>query len=262
ALLFGICRDLQALFNEEREMISKTMAFAKMIMKAMKTHANPELTHDFKDNYLQLRCIIPCAIEKVQNICDDMLQSDNLDDFDKTALTSRCREILLLGFRFGFEFHKEMSEFVPKEGRKKSTLSMVQFAHLWMKFTQERCERGRGKRPRWANQGLEFLLTVCEPQNTMHLTEDEFEELKKSMDLCISHVIGSSGPLTPESALTTASPKLTVDLVRPFSRARGASPSPRPTYKSQRSNSRKPSLDQSVTSTPGSESGESSPQFQ
>ncbi|KAK9730503.1 MEKK4 N-terminal [Popillia japonica] len=261
SLLFSVCRDLQNLFNEERDMISKTMIFSKMVLKAMKSYVNPELTHDFKDNYLQLRCMIPTAIEKVQNICDGMLSTDNLDDFEKNALTSRCREILLQGFRFGFEFHKEMSEFIPQEGRKKLTLSMVQFAHLWMKFTQERCERGRGKRPRWANQGLEFLLTVCEPQNTMYLSENEFEELKKSMDLCISHVIGSNGPLTPESALLTASPKLTVELVRPFSRARGASPSPKPTYRSQRSNSRKPSLDQSITSTPGSENGESSPQF-
>lgn len=49
--------------------------------------------------------MIPTAIEKVQNICDGMLSTDNLDDFEKNALTSRCREILLQGFRFGFEVH-------------------------------------------------------------------------------------------------------------------------------------------------------------
>jgi len=47
-----------------------------------------------------------------------------------------------------------------------------------------------GMRPRWANQGMEFLLTVCEPANTRYLTEDEFEDLKKTMDDCISHLIG------------------------------------------------------------------------
>lgn len=45
-------------------------------------------------------------------------------------------------------------------------------------------------RPRWANQGMEFLLAVCEPANTRYLTENEFEDLKKTMDDCISHLIG------------------------------------------------------------------------
>lgn len=52
---------------------------------------------------MQLRCTIPCAIGKVQNICDEMLLAENLDDSEKLTLTSRCREILLQGFRFGFE---------------------------------------------------------------------------------------------------------------------------------------------------------------
>ncbi|XP_063540069.1 mitogen-activated protein kinase kinase kinase 4 [Cydia strobilella] len=69
--------------------------------------------------------------------------------------------------------------------------AIVCFARCWMRFVLERCERGRGRRPRWASQGLEFLMLACDPYNTRHLTDEEFEELKHLMDGCISHVIGS-----------------------------------------------------------------------
>lgn len=115
-----------------------------------------------------------------------------------------------------------------------------------MKFVQERCERGRGMRPKWAYQGLDFLLTVCDPKHTRFLSEAEFEDLKKDMDACISHVIGTTAPHTPDSGLHSASPRPALDHMRSLqSRSRGSSPSPRPTYKSQRSNSsRKTSMEQ------------------
>lgn len=102
---------------------------------------------------------------------------------------------------------------------------------------------GRGMRPRWAYQGMEFLLTVCEPDNTQHLSEEIFENLKKEMDICISHVIGTAGSPTPDSGFHTISPRTSLEQIR--SRSRGSSPSTRPTYKSQRSGaSRKTSVEQ------------------
>ncbi|GBP74936.1 hypothetical protein EVAR_54258_1 [Eumeta japonica] len=87
--------------------------------------------------------------------------------------------------------------------------AIIQFAKSWMKFVVERCDRGRGLRPRWASQGLEFLMLACDPCNTRHLTDDEFEELKNLMDGCISHVIGSTpkGPRQPEPAATPPPPR-------------------------------------------------------
>ncbi|CAG5034143.1 unnamed protein product [Parnassius apollo] len=74
-----------------------------------------------------------------------------------------------------------------------------------MRFVMERCERGRGRRPRWASQGLEFLMLACDPYNTKHLSDEEFEELKQLMDACISHVIGSRpAPLGPPQAPSSA----------------------------------------------------------
>ncbi|XP_064072622.1 uncharacterized protein LOC113401503 [Vanessa tameamea] len=78
--------------------------------------------------------------------------------------------------------------------------AVVQFARCWMSFVVERCERGRGLRPRWASQGLEFLMLACDPYNTKHLSDEEFEELKQQMDGCISHVVGSRAAAASQPA--------------------------------------------------------------
>lgn len=88
-------------------------------------------------------------------------------------------------------------------------------------------------RPRWAYQGMEFLLTICEPNNTQHLSEEIFENLKVEMDVTISHVIGTSATNTPDSGFLAISPRTSLEHIR--SRSRGTSPNTRPTYKSQRS---------------------------
>jgi hypothetical protein len=61
------------------------------------------------------------------------------------------------------------------DAHEKLSLGMISFAQQWMCFVKERCEQGRGFRPRWANQGFDFLVTVCEPQNTNFLDDRQFE---------------------------------------------------------------------------------------
>ncbi|XP_022825784.1 mitogen-activated protein kinase kinase kinase 4 isoform X2 [Spodoptera litura] len=90
--------------------------------------------------------------------------------------------------------------------------AIIHFARCWMHFVVERCDRGRGLRPRWASQGLEFLMLACDPRNTKHLSEEEFEELKSLMDGCISHVIGSR----PAPHPPTHSPRPRPRLASPF----------------------------------------------
>ncbi|XP_038219016.1 uncharacterized protein LOC119837484 isoform X2 [Zerene cesonia] len=85
----------------------------------------------------------------------------------------------------------EQSKAEETEWAKRSARAIVELAKSWMGFVVERCDRGRGLRPRWASQGLEFLMLACDPYNTKHLTDEEFEALKQQMDGCISHVIGS-----------------------------------------------------------------------
>ncbi|CAG9765356.1 unnamed protein product [Ceutorhynchus assimilis] len=240
--MFNVCRELQIFFNDEREMTMKTMAFTTLIKKESFKYITKEDMIFVKNSIVAFKCLIPKAIAKVQSFFD-YTTIEAFDESDRLALAARIREILLQIYRFGFEFYKEVTDGVSSEFRAKVVYSMVHFAKLWMSFVTDRCERGRGMRPRWATQGMEFLLTVTEPANTRYLSEEEFEDLKKTMDECISHLIGTTAPSTPESGFHSASPRPSLEHIR--IKSRGSSPSPRPTYKSQRSApTRKTSMEQ------------------
>lgn len=129
-------------------------------------------------------------IKDFQQEADEVEQSYTETD-QSAAIRSRIRENLHQAYRMGFDYHKEMCMLFALEEKALLARGLVSFALLWMEFVRTRCERGRGLRPRWANQGLEFLITVCEPHYTKHLTDQEFEELKTCMDRCISHVVGT-----------------------------------------------------------------------
>ncbi|XP_072929453.1 mitogen-activated protein kinase kinase kinase 4 [Epargyreus clarus] len=104
----------------------------------------------------------------------------------------------------GVEFSERGDGSEPSEDEaewaKRVAIAVIDFANCWMQFVVERCDRGRGLRPRWASQGLEFLMLACEPCNTRHLSESEFVSLKQLMDGCISHVIGSRAPPRADAA--------------------------------------------------------------
>uniref|UniRef100_A0A182Q9N5 Protein kinase domain-containing protein n=1 Tax=Anopheles farauti TaxID=69004 RepID=A0A182Q9N5_9DIPT len=151
-----------------------------------------------KRNALLLRNKLAAVIEELQLLCSDA-SLEEFDETDRIGALTRVREILHQGYKFGFEYHKDVARLYETkldncrdcESELMLAKAIIQFAKLWMNFVMERCERGRGLRPRWANQGLEFLIAACDPLCTSHLSEAEFEDLKLKMDACISHVIGN-----------------------------------------------------------------------
>ncbi|XP_053679345.1 mitogen-activated protein kinase kinase kinase 4 [Anopheles nili] len=151
-----------------------------------------------KRNALLLRNKLAAVIEELQLLCSDE-NLEEFDEIDRIGALTRVREILHQGYKFGFEYHKDVGRLYETkldncrdcESELMLAKAIIQFAKLWMNFVMERCERGRGLRPRWANQGLEFLIAACDPLCTSHLTDAEFEDLKLKMDACISHVIGN-----------------------------------------------------------------------
>ncbi|XP_069698248.1 mitogen-activated protein kinase kinase kinase 4 isoform X1 [Periplaneta americana] len=242
--MLTVCREFQILFNETREKALKAIAFSKTLRKDLEEGTFKEgirqecllliceALEELKDETLSLRDAITSTIKVAEETCDVRDMSE-VDDLEKSALVSRCREILHQGYKFGFEYHKEICRLVTGEAREKLARGMISFAQQWMQFVKERCDRGRGLRPRWANQGLDFLMTVCEPQNTNCLGDPEFEALKKSIDECISHVVGTATPTTPP--FNPHSPRPPLDH---YPRSRGNSPSPRsrtPSYRVSRS---------------------------
>ncbi|XP_065371701.1 mitogen-activated protein kinase kinase kinase 4 isoform X1 [Calliphora vicina] len=214
-----ICRETQSLFTVERECSVKVLFFAKTFCRDVESadfhrehfehdvdagHPDGFVCEEIKDSFkllqkdvLDVRNKLIKIIERVQERCSPVYVMD-LDEQDRQAVLSRTREILHQGYKFGFEYHKDVIRlFEHRIMANKNqdceidlALGIITFAKMWMQFVTERCERGRGMRPRWASQGLEFLILACDPQITRHLDETQFENLKKKMDCCISHVIG------------------------------------------------------------------------
>lgn len=227
--ILTVCRNIQSLFTLEREKTMRLMSFAKSLCRDIET---PDFHRDhdcdgidfvcrivkdavtrLQKDVLSVRHKLTKIIERVQERCD-VKYLGNMDEVDKLAILSRAREILHQGYKFGFEYHKDIVRLFEtkivscKDASCEFNLSLgiINFAKMWMKFVTERCERGRGVRPRWASLGLEFLIAACDPSNTRHLSDDEFDDLKTKMDACISHVVGI-GTETADKGRKRASPR-------------------------------------------------------
>lgn len=211
--LLTICRETQALFTMEREKVLKIVAFAKALCRDVEKaefhrEHNEELLPDIehclcrdvlaavkslKEETFRFQKQLVSTINVVISRCD-IKHILILDELDRTAVISRTREILHQGFKFGFEFHKDLHRMTETRNSSSNDNELarmtIDFAKMWMRFVRSRCEPGRGVRPRWAAHGLDFLIAACDPANTNHLSNKEFEELKLEMDACISHVVG------------------------------------------------------------------------
>ena len=102
---------------------------------------------------------------------------------------------------------------------------ILSHAILWIRFVEEKCERGRGTTTRWAinreavrcldntitctmyiyflhrwaSAGLEFLKLVCAPRLLATITQTQFEELKKLINRCLDHMT-EARPLNMEAS--------------------------------------------------------------
>jgi mitogen-activated protein kinase kinase kinase 4 len=220
--LLTMCREIQQLFTDEREKCMKLMLFTKSFLKDIEKddfHREHNCQNDstvclrhstsmcmevlesingLKSRTLELREKLTSTLQRVEGRSDVKHLMD-MDEIDRQTVLTRCREILHVGYKFGFEYHKDLSklfETVSSPSRNSKcelglAKAIVGFAKCWMTFVMERCERGRGLRPRWAATGLDFLIIACDPHNTEQIDDKDFDELKSSMDRCISHVIGS-----------------------------------------------------------------------
>lgn len=247
--ILTVCREIQALFTLEREKTMRLMSFAKSLCKTIempdfhRDHENDDedivcqvvknAVTSLQKDVLSVRHKLTKIIERVQKRCD-IKYLGNMDETDKQAIASRAREILHQGYKFGFEYHKDIVRLFEtkivsckdKSCEFNLSLGIINFAKMWMEFVTERCERGRGVRPRWASLGLEFLIAACDPSNTRHLSDHEFEELKTKMDACISHVVGIG--TDSEKKRKRASPRDLRKISPVTNRGRpGRNPSPR-----------------------------------
>ncbi|XP_013387498.1 mitogen-activated protein kinase kinase kinase 4-like [Lingula anatina] len=160
---------------------------------------------DLKTTAMYLREKVAKAIIQV----DEKLNLDDIserEEMEKYNILKLYRETMHQCYNFGFEYHKEVTRLVTGDARQKLAHGLISFAKEWTKFVTQKCERGRGVKPRWAMQGLEFLTVACEARVLALLTEGEFLDLKHSINNCISHVIGSSSDKTGSPNFRTSSP--------------------------------------------------------
>ncbi|ESO84956.1 hypothetical protein LOTGIDRAFT_168212 [Lottia gigantea] len=153
---------------------------------------------EIKTIAVQLREKVARAIEQVDETLnfDEILQHE---ENDRNHLVKIYRETMLQGYNFGFEVGKDISRLVSGEQRQKMVPGLVSFAKYWMKFVMEKCETGRGGRPRWAVPGFDYLTVVCDPKVLACLSDESFKELQKNIHNCINHIIGSPELRTPQS---------------------------------------------------------------
>lgn len=226
--ILTVCREIQCLLTTEREKSMRLLIFTKTLCRDIEKedfHRDHDITEadyicqEVKDavselqrDVLSVRHKLTKIIERVQERCDAKYLI-GMEETDKLSVLSRAREILHQGYKFGFEYHKDIvrlfeSKIVSCKDRScESNLSIgiISFARMWMEFAMLRCEPGRGVRPRWAAQGLDFLIAASDPTNTQHLSDAEFQELKCKMDACIAHVVGKNNE--PEPMTRRPSPR-------------------------------------------------------
>ncbi|XP_066507386.1 mitogen-activated protein kinase kinase kinase 4 isoform X2 [Hoplias malabaricus] len=153
-----------------------------------------------KNEALELCNKINSAIDCVEYMFTSEFEAE-VEESESATLQQYCREAMVQGYNFAFEYHKEVVRLMSGEFRQRIGERYIAFARKWMNYVLTKCESGRGTRPRWATQGFDFLQAI-EPVFISALPEDDFLSLQALMNECIGHVIGK--PHSPVSGLYLA----------------------------------------------------------
>ncbi|XP_026810400.1 mitogen-activated protein kinase kinase kinase 4 isoform X2 [Rhopalosiphum maidis] len=199
--LLAICRELQNLLSLFREKSFLVMSLVKNLCKDMIEQYKKDKMNNVKfDGPLSpiLTTMIPLK-EKLLEVCRCIIEiitslEDAVDtcnsDIDDITLAPRIREVLHQMYKFGFEYHKEANKIMCGPYKDQATLYNVSISKRWINFVHKRCEPGRGLKPKWANNGVDFLLSVCEPQNVAGLSDVDFKDFKILIENCVLYIIG------------------------------------------------------------------------
>lgn len=100
-------------------------------------------------------------------------------------------------YNFGFDFHTDLYRLMSGKERASLSEDLIDFALEWMHLATEKCEKGRGVRPRWAHKFFEYLRFVASPDITLHLSDEKFILFKKKFNECTCHLIGEKPKDSP-----------------------------------------------------------------
>ncbi|XP_052808624.1 mitogen-activated protein kinase kinase kinase 4-like isoform X2 [Mya arenaria] len=173
-------REFENLMGSTVELVNEQTSCHQIIVESL---------YDLKESAISLRGKVASVIQQVESNWSLEME---MEEHEKKHILKLYRETMLQAYDFGFEYMKEVTRLVSGETRHKLGPGSMAFAKDWMMFVSEKCERGRGMRPRWANQGLDFLLIACEPKNLAVLTEQEYKDLQEMLNDFITHLIGNA----------------------------------------------------------------------
>ncbi|XP_020895625.1 mitogen-activated protein kinase kinase kinase 4 [Exaiptasia diaphana] len=203
-LILVVYKSLQ--LEEQRSVFLQSFNIIVTVVKE-KTSSHQAISDSLdhlQDAVLSLGNKIISAIERAnENLDVEMFETD---ESEKAKVSQNTVETMYSCFNFGFEYLKEVARLVSGTARKTLAKDMLSFARKWISFVMEKCERGRGTRPRWATQGLDFLTIAIDGKIISEMAETDFQLLKKQINDCISHVVGSANGGPSSSAYRPHSP--------------------------------------------------------
>ncbi|XP_065056880.1 mitogen-activated protein kinase kinase kinase 4-like [Rhopilema esculentum] len=116
-----------------------------------------------------------------------------MEQSEKALVHKNYVETMHLCFNTGFEYLRELDRLLGGQ-TKNLCPSMMEFAKEWMGFVCNNVDKGRGKKPRWSTTGLEFIVDACHPRHLRDMEENDFQEMKKAIQNCITHIYGHPEP--------------------------------------------------------------------
>ncbi|XP_076046818.1 mitogen-activated protein kinase kinase kinase 4-like [Oratosquilla oratoria] len=172
------------------------------------TTPNKAITHsmdEMKNEALKLCKNLASNIKKVESMADVNILS-SVSEADKKQIHQVTRDIVHQCFKFGFEYHKEVTRLVTGHHRIEVASLLVTFASQWMKFVHSHYSPGKGQRPLWANPGLEFIVFVSDAHNTRHISQEFFQMFKQEVSECCDYIVGVPPPTTPQTPVLSRRP--------------------------------------------------------
>jgi hypothetical protein len=98
-----------------------------------------------------------------------------------------------VSYNYAIELHIECVKFVTQGLQRDFSIGLAELCKIWCKYVLDKTEKGYGRttKPSWARKGFQLMNEVFNPQNSQHLTNKEFDELRFQVEKCIKHIIGT-----------------------------------------------------------------------
>lgn len=154
--------------------------------------------HDLREKILDLCNSLMECIDFILGHLETQMEklihqrkNNSIDIDTRRQIKSEVNEVVQSCFNFIFDFVKEATRIMSGEFRDKMTELHMNIATKWMDYVLKHRCKGKGHRPRWATQGLNFLVAI-DVSYWYSVSEEKFNSIKEKINSFINHLIGDS----------------------------------------------------------------------